>query len=59
VHPALNGGRSLKQRRNGLFWSRWLSKGQHRRGLFILPAVRNGFSRSNPRQQYRRKSRVL
>jgi len=50
AHPALHGGRGLKQRRSGLFWSRWPSKGQHRRGLSILPAVRNGISRSNPRQ---------
>jgi len=36
AHPALHGGRGLKQRRSGLFWSRWPSKGQHRRGLSIL-----------------------
>src|SRR5262249_59137481 len=36
AHPALNGGRGLKQRRSGLFWSRRLSKGRHRRGLFIF-----------------------
>ena len=36
AHPALNGGRGLKQRRSGLFWSRWPSKGQHRRGLSII-----------------------
>ena len=42
AYPALNGGRGLKQRRSGLFWSRWPSKGQHRRGLSILPAVRIG-----------------
>ena len=34
--PLSNGGRGLKQRRSGLFWSRWPSKGQHRRGLSIL-----------------------
>ena len=50
AHPALNGGRGLKQRRSGLLWSRRPSKGRHRRGLSILPAVRNGTSRSNPRQ---------
>ena len=50
AHPALNGGRGLKQRRSGLFWSRRPSKGRHRRGLSILPGVRNGISRSNPRQ---------
>ena len=43
AHPALNGGRGLKQRRNGLLWSRRPSKGRHRRGLSILPAVRSGF----------------
>ena len=36
AHPALNGGRGLKQRRSGLFWSRRPSKGRHRRGLFTL-----------------------
>lgn len=34
--PNLHGGRSLKQRRSGLFWSRWSSKGQHRRGLSFI-----------------------
>ena len=34
--PNLHGGRSLKQRRSGLFWSRWLSTGQHRRGLSFI-----------------------
>src|SRR5262249_39680101 len=29
-------GCGLKQRGSALFWSRWPSKGQHRRGLFIL-----------------------
>ena len=36
AHPALNGGRGLKQRRSGLLWSRRPSKGRHRRGLSIL-----------------------
>ena len=36
AHPALHGGRGLKQRRSGLFWSRRPSKGRHRRGLFTL-----------------------
>jgi hypothetical protein len=36
AHPVLNGGRGLKQRRSGLFWSRRPSKGRHRRGLFTL-----------------------
>jgi hypothetical protein len=34
--PNLHGGRSLKQRRSGLFWSRWSSKDQHRRGLSFI-----------------------
>ena len=29
AHPALNGGRGLKQRRSGLLWSRRPSKGRH------------------------------
>src|SRR5262249_13217038 len=36
AHPALNGGRGLKQRRSGLLWSRRPSKGRHLRGLSIL-----------------------
>jgi len=36
AHLVLNGGRGLKQRRSGLFWSRRPSKGRHRRGLFTL-----------------------
>src|SRR5205807_2683114 len=36
AYPALHGGRGLKQRRSGLFWSRRPSKGRHRRGLFDL-----------------------
>jgi hypothetical protein len=36
AHPVLHGERCLKQRRNGLFWSRWPSNGQHRRGLSIF-----------------------
>ena len=42
AHPALNGGRDLKQRRSGLPWSRWPSTGQHRRGLFIIAQARMG-----------------
>src|SRR3954465_1986057 len=42
ANPALHGGRSLKQRRIGLFWSRRPSKGRHRRGLSIWPGVRLG-----------------
>ena len=34
--PNLHGGRSLKQRRSGLFWSRRLSTGRHRRGLSFI-----------------------
>ena len=45
ANPALHGGRSLKQRRSGLFWSRWSSKGQHRRGLSFI-AGRAGFPQS-------------
>src|SRR5260370_38119088 len=35
AHPALHGGRGLKQRRNGLFWLRPSVVG-HRRGLSFL-----------------------
>src|SRR5579862_5085083 len=38
-----NGGRDLKQRRTGLFWSlSALQRPSHRRGLSILPGVRKG-----------------
>jgi hypothetical protein len=53
ANPALNGGRDLKQRRSGLFWSRWPSKGQHRRGLSIIATRAVGVSPSNPRQHGR------
>src|SRR5918993_2836296 len=36
AHPALKRGTRLKATTNGLFWSRWPSKGQHRRGLFLI-----------------------
>ena len=39
-----NGGRDLKQRRTGLFWSLpALQRSAYRRGLSILPGVRKGF----------------
>jgi hypothetical protein len=39
-----NGGRDLKQRRTGLFWSLpTLQRSAYRRGLSILPGVRKGF----------------
>src|ERR671920_2463477 len=34
--PRSQRGTRLKATTNGLFWSRWPSKGQHRRGLFII-----------------------
>ena len=36
AHPALNGGRGLKQRRSGLFWSRRPSKGRTPKRLVHL-----------------------
>ena len=42
-----NGGRDLKQRRTGLFWSLpALQRPAYRRGLSILPGVRKGISPS-------------
>ena len=38
AHPALNGGRGLKQRRSGLFWSRWpLNKVSTEEACSLLP----------------------
>src|ERR1700728_1616571 len=40
-----NGGRDLKQRRTGLFWSLLaLQRLNNRRGLFFLPGVRKGLN---------------
>jgi len=50
AHPALNGGRGLKQRRSGLLWSRRPSKGRHRRGLSILAGRAERVSLSKPRR---------
>ena len=49
AHPALNGGRGLKQRRSGLLWSRRPSKVDTVEACPSLPAVRNGISRSKPK----------
>jgi hypothetical protein len=54
--PRSQRGTRLKATTNGLFWSRWPSKGQHRRGLFIIARRADGVSPSNPRQHRRVKS---
>src|SRR5918993_5670221 len=56
AHPALKRGTRLKATTNGLFWSRWPSKGQHRRGLFLIAGRAVGFSLTNPRQHRRVKN---
>ena len=53
--PNLHGGRSLKQRRSGLFWSRWLSTGQHRRGLSFIA----GRAGSSPIERCFRSGRLV
>src|SRR3712207_4654086 len=40
--PRSQRGTRLKATTNGLFWSRWPSKGQHRRGLFIIARRADG-----------------
>jgi hypothetical protein len=54
--PRSQRGTRLKATTNGLFWSRWPSKGQHRRGLFIIARRADGNPPSNPRQHLRVKS---